>query len=463
MDSNAFPAERLLSRARQIAELTPNVAAVCVSTLGAGVWLGWLLQIPLLKTVLPGYTSMKPNTALAFVLSGVALWFIGKPNGRTIRCVLALLVAGLASLTLLEYSLGRSIGIDELVFRDPLSPRYPGRMAPLTAVSFVIVAAALLMHDLNLRVHLVSQSLLLFAAFGPMFGIVGYLYGVPFLYGINIYTAMAFHTGLGLLVLIVGVLFADPEKGIARIFLDDSSGGILARVAIPASILVPILLGCIFTNSRWNFGQDRLGSALIVIGNAAVFVALIWALAFFLQSRESQLNRAEGHANTDSLTGVMNRRYFETRLSEEIKRGERFKSEFSLILIDVDRFKALNDSMGHLVGDSVLRNVAQLIRASLREVDIVCRYGGEEFVVIAIQTDVHHALLTAEKLRLLVERGICAAAPAVRTTISAGISSYPRHGANRAQLLRAADVALYAAKELGRNRVEMFTEPAPTG
>jgi diguanylate cyclase (GGDEF)-like protein len=363
----------------------------------------------------------------------------------------------------LEYGGVSPLGIDELLFRDHLSPQYPGRMAPLTATSFVGVAIALLLVGWRPRFRVLAQGLLLVGAFGPIVGIIGYLYGVPLLLGSVHYTAMAFHTGAGMLVLIFGILFVDPEKGIVRIFIGETSGGILARVAIPAAILVPILLGYLFTRSPFNFGQERLGSALIVITNASVFVALIWTLAFFLQERELQWDRAERHANMDSLTGVRNRRYFEKRLSEEIKRGERFKSEFSLILMDVDHFKALNDSMGHLVGDHVLHDVAQIIQASLREIDIVCRYGGEEFIVIAVQTDENRALLAAEKLRKLVEEATFAGAVGVRVTLSAGVSSYPTHGTDRAQLLKAADTALYAAKASGRNRVVKFATERPPG
>jgi hypothetical protein len=142
MDSKSVPAQGTSSRARQIAERISQVAAISISLLAVGVLLGWLLDIRLLKTVLPGYKSMKANTALEFLFSGVSLGLIGQPNGRAIRRVLSWLVAAVAFLTLLEYALGRSLGIDELLFHDGLSPRYPGRMAPTTASSFLIVGAA---------------------------------------------------------------------------------------------------------------------------------------------------------------------------------------------------------------------------------------------------------------------------------------------------------------------------------
>jgi diguanylate cyclase (GGDEF)-like protein len=367
--------------------------------------------------------------------------------------VLAGLVLAVAGATLLEYILGSSFGIDDFLFLDRLSPQYPGRMAPLSAATFMFGAIALLIHARKPPIPTISQALLLVSAFGPIFGIIGYLYGVPLLYGSMNYTAMAFHTGAGLLVLIVGVLFADPEHGIIRVFLSKTSGGILARVAIPVCALLPVVLGYLFIHNQFNFGELRFGWALLVIGNSAVFVAMIWTLAFFLQARELQWNRAERDANEDSLTGLMNRRYFERRLSEEIKRCERFQGVFSLILFDVDHFKALNDSMGHLAGDRLLQAIACILRASLRETDIVCRFGGEEFIVIAAQTEESNALHAAEKVRRSVEQTSFSGVGELRMTISAGVSGYPNGGLNRDQLLHAADLALYSAKENGRNRV----------
>jgi hypothetical protein len=223
---------------------------------------------------------MKANTALEFLFSGASLALTSRPKFRRISHALALLVLAISTLSLLEYVAGRSFEIDQLPFRDSLSPQYPGRMAPLTAASFIVVAAALLLHSGKARFRIVSQALLLAASFGPTFGIVGYFYGIPLLYGSIHYTALAFHTGAGLLILILGILFADSEQGFVRIFLSDTSGGLLARVVIPAAILVPILLGYLFIHGTFNFHEPRLGCALIVISDSAVFVALIWTIAF---------------------------------------------------------------------------------------------------------------------------------------------------------------------------------------
>ncbi len=158
-------------------------------------------------------------------------------------------------------------------------------------------------------------------------------------------------------------------------------------------------------------------------------------------------------AFVDGLTGIFNRRYFETRIAEEIERASRYDNELSIIMIDIDGFKKLNDEFGHLLGDEALRQVSTIFSQNLRKVDIACRYGGEEFVILAPQTSGEHALAVAEKLRKVVEGWPFPGVPRA-VTISAGVASYPAHGKTRDELVKAADVALYTAKQAGRNRVQ---------
>ena len=157
-------------------------------------------------------------------------------------------------------------------------------------------------------------------------------------------------------------------------------------------------------------------------------------------------------AYLDGLTGIFNRRYFETRVAEEIERAQRYQNELSVIMIDVDNFKKLNDEFGHLLGDETLRQVSSILAQNLRKVDIACRYGGEEFVILAPQTSGEHAQGVAEKLRKMVEGWSFPGVPRP-VTITAGVSSYPANGKTRDELVKAADDALYRAKQDGRNRV----------
>jgi len=164
------------------------------------------------------------------------------------------------------------------------------------------------------------------------------------------------------------------------------------------------------------------------------------------------VDRVKQLAYLDGLTGIFNRRYFELRITEEIERARRFNCGMGVIMVDIDEFKRLNDEFGHLLGDEVLRQVSSIFHQQLRKIDVVCRYGGEEFAILLSQTNPQHALGVAEKLRRLVEGWQFPGVPRP-VTISAGAASYPDHGATRDEIVEAADAGLYAAKLAGRNRV----------
>lgn len=163
------------------------------------------------------------------------------------------------------------------------------------------------------------------------------------------------------------------------------------------------------------------------------------------------VERVKQLAYLDGLTGIFNRRFFELRIEEELERSRRYGTGMAVIIADIDQFKLLNDEFGHLLGDEVLRQVSSLFHQQLRKVDVVCRYGGEEFAILLSQVNAQQALAIAEKLRTQVEAWQFPGVPRT-VTISAGVAACPDHGSNRDELVRAADNALYAAKQLGRNR-----------
>jgi diguanylate cyclase (GGDEF)-like protein len=164
------------------------------------------------------------------------------------------------------------------------------------------------------------------------------------------------------------------------------------------------------------------------------------------------VERVKQLAYLDGLTGIFNRRFFELRIAEEIERARRFNVGMAVIMVDIDQFKRLNDEFGHLLGDEVLRQVSSIFHQQLRKIDVVCRFGGEEFAILLSQTNPQHAFSVAEKLRRLVETWQFPGVPRP-VTISAGAASYPDHGTTRDELVKAADAGLYGAKLAGRNRV----------
>jgi diguanylate cyclase (GGDEF)-like protein len=162
-------------------------------------------------------------------------------------------------------------------------------------------------------------------------------------------------------------------------------------------------------------------------------------------------------ANTDELTGLYNHRHFYHLFNAEVNRAHRYNRPLSLIMIDLDRFKQFNDQYGHLAGDEALRRLAQILRWNARGVDMVSRYGGEEFTIILPETDLDQATIQAERIRSAVAEYHW---PQGRLTISLGVASLTSEMAKVEDLVQAADQALYQAKAGGRNRVSPGKPPS---
>jgi diguanylate cyclase (GGDEF)-like protein len=160
-------------------------------------------------------------------------------------------------------------------------------------------------------------------------------------------------------------------------------------------------------------------------------------------------------ATVDSLTGFFLRDYFFRRLNEEYKRATRYGGAFSLLMLDLDGFKAINDRHGHMVGDRFLHDVSGTIRGELRAADLPCRYGGDEFCLLLPETELEGARAIAERIRsAIADHSVAADGLALRTTASIGVAAFPEHDAGDVSgLLQNADEALYRAKRAGRDRV----------
>lgn len=162
-------------------------------------------------------------------------------------------------------------------------------------------------------------------------------------------------------------------------------------------------------------------------------------------------------ANRDSLTGLFNRRYLEGTLEREIARCKREGAPLAMLMLDVDHFKRVNDTYGHQAGDEVLRVFAQLLSEHARTEDIVCRYGGEEFLMVLPKMPLAIARERADRLLSLVQQtAVMFNDLQIRITTSIGIAAAPEHAASADDLIRCTDQALYHAKETGRNRVVVF-------
>ena len=176
----------------------------------------------------------------------------------------------------------------------------------------------------------------------------------------------------------------------------------------------------------------------------------------------SQTEKLKKLSITDSLTGLLNRRYFHERLEEEVSRSGRHGRNLTLLMLDIDGFKYYNDTFGHRIGDKALKVISDIILNSVRSIDIVARYGGDEFMVILPETDKALAIHIAERLRTDVSKIVLPTnsvpdAPPVAITLSIGMVCYPEHGGTAELLLEHVDKALYLAKKRGKNRIEEFS------
>lgn len=197
-------------------------------------------------------------------------------------------------------------------------------------------------------------------------------------------------------------------------------------------------------------------------------IQLLWMMVRVsenLLARESATEGLIAFAFTDHLTGLRTRGYFEQQLDLEIKRSERNQQSFVLLMLDIDHFKTLNDTFGHRVGDVVLKQVARILTADMREVDTVARYGGEEFVIILPETTEEEGHAVAQRIRRAVEQAdyshaLPTGAQTKKLSISIGLSVFDpeQRMKSKRELVESADTALYAAKSSGRNRVVRHRE-----
>jgi len=188
-------------------------------------------------------------------------------------------------------------------------------------------------------------------------------------------------------------------------------------------------------------------------------VALNQSLEKLVESRTGELRAANERlselAMTDPLTKIPNRRAFFARFSEEVERSNRYKHSITVAMIDVDHFKSFNDMEGHVFGDEALRKIAQIFTSNLRKTDMLCRYGGEEFVLMMPETPFELGAEICERLRASIEAAVFQGQTEnAYLTVSIGIAGYPQNGKTAEALIQAADQALYLAKDYGRNRAE---------
>ena len=435
--------------------LVTIACSLVIGTLAITVLVGWQIHSIPLMCLVPGFITMKVNTAIAFLACAIALPLtLGKH--RSLAAWPAACAGLLGAATLFEYVKG-DLGIDEFLFKDPYSAHFPGRMAPITALNFIMVSLAVIV--LACRKRDASQLGFAVLGFSSLFAVLGYAYGVPLLYGSSRYTAMALHTGASFLLLALGGLAASSDGGLLALIWIEGPSTYLVRRLFPASVLIPALVGLIILRNPISTIDPRLAAALIVILNIVLFSLMVLRSSLTVYRLQNDKHKAESLSKVDSLTQVLNRRGLELAIDHEFMRWQRFKTGFSLVMIDIDHFKSINDQHGHLMGDAVLQKLSAAWRTQTRAVDLLARYGGEEFVLISLGSNLNGAFSIAEKLRA-ASLEVSTAEFGFAVSVSCGVATVGEHGACPRDLLQSVDEALYRAKSEGRNRT-VRAEPQP--
>lgn len=221
-------------------------------------------------------------------------------------------------------------------------------------------------------------------------------------------------------------------------------------IAITSSVLVTALVMALIPGSRDFFWYNMLVAVVSPLVSAPGLILVAISMVYQLNAAQTALTLA---AETDSLTGVSNRRSFMAQAELAFARTRAGGAPFAVVMIDIDHFKAINDTHGHIVGDDVLREVAQACKAALRASDCFARFGGEEFVALLQLTDAAGAAAVAEILRKTVATLAFENRTPPAVTVSLGVAGYLASSESLHDILNEADRQLYAAKAAGRNRV----------
>ena len=289
--------------ARRLGTYCESVA-IASGGLGCLVLCAWVFHIESLKSIVPGYVEMKANTAVGLMITAASLWLLLPTESSTFRRYSAYSLAAFASVmgaaTLGEYVFGLQLGIDELLFVDYVGAAlFPGRMAPATALGFLLLGVALMMLNWQAeRAYGVAQGIALSVGAIAMLSVNGYIYHASAPSQHLLYQRVALHTAFGLLALSSGVFLARPQSGIVVDLVSESVGGITARRLLPAVVLVPLLLGWLRMRGQsvGLYGAE-FGLALNATSYIVVFTMFVWINA-------RKMNRELQRKDSVSLTCI---------------------------------------------------------------------------------------------------------------------------------------------------------------
>ena len=279
---------------------------------------------------------------------------------------------------------------------------------------------------------------------------------------------MSFPTAIVFFVGTIGLAATRPSPLLVSLVTEDGPGSIAGRRLLPASFLIPATLGWVRLEcERVGMFPTELSGALFVTLNIVCTAAMLTWTVIALNRADREQRRLVHElvvmASTDALTGTANRRTLLARMQVEMERARRHGTPLSLALIDADHFKRVNDQRGHVTGDLTLQRIANVLQRTTRSVDLVARFGGEEFCILLPDTQAAGALIVAERVRAAIAAEVLTAVDGAEfsVTCSIGLGVLAAETASAEDLLQAADACLYRAKDAGRNRCAGPTDAVP--
>lgn len=401
---------------------------------------------------LAGGPATHPLTAAALLLLALPLAFWRPRLQDRVAPWIATIALAIGALRLIDIAFDtdwlRLLTPFQASLDEQAAAGTPVRMGVNTAAMTVFMAIAVMLEAY--RRFLAAQFFAFLGLGFPAVAATGYAYGLA-----NFHGQMALSTVLIALLIGTGIFAASAHRGVLRGLLSPWLGGRIARTQIILAYLVPFAIGYVLVAIVAASAIQLFGLFVVIVSG---FIVILVAVSAVFQEHVDRRRRAAERrlavaATLDPLTGTANRRLLMQVATREVDRANRQGLSLSLLMVDIDRFKELNDRHGHAAGDMVLSAIARVMQNAMRRQDLLARYGGEEFAILLPDTPLAGAAHLAEKMRRQIElTEFPEAVGQVTVSIGCGASlGVP----DFRELLIATDRALYAAKALGRNRVEL--------